>query len=432
MASKRSTTLESVSSSGPKGPSISSSPSPDPPARDQNPSATGGSTASSLSALEEELLAAIKSPSQSRGGAEARRDPLPSGAMREPSPARARRRPRAEEYAATATAADHQAAFLSRRRRRERLQAGSSRQVQPREGNRPSKSLTKRGDSDELVAPWNRFFDEIDIQVTDKDWWGTNIYAKSQRGGTTVDGTEDSMDLDDEEDPASADPDFPVSQRWKQRGAEGPAKARWATSRYQAKKRVKKTPAWLAATPEARVAMERAAADAIPFIPDAVPARPVPPRSMEPWLRSEREALLRIIDDNNRGPGPRNRLATVTEAYNLRMKGVRQKQGELCLAVGNGHSRRDSKLTEDRIAPVRTQGSIQGNMIKWINERAICDCRQYQRYLVGDFERSGDFPYDHAAEGCTPPDREDACKCRSHLRDYNGHLPDRHHSDHCG
>lgn len=266
MASKRSTTLESVSSSGPKGPSISSSPSPDPPARDQNPSATGGSTASSLSALEEELLAAIKSPSQSRGGAEARRDPLPSGAMREPSPARARRRPRAEEYAATATAADHQAAFLSRRRRRERLQAGSSRQVQPREGNRPSKSLTKRGDSDELVAPWNRFFDEIDIQVTDKDWWGTNIYAKSQRGGTTVDGTEDSMDLDDEEDPASADPDFPVSQRWKQRGAEGPAKARWATSRYQAKKRVKKTPAWLAATPEARVAMERAAADAIPFM----------------------------------------------------------------------------------------------------------------------------------------------------------------------
>ncbi|KAB8293385.1 hypothetical protein EYC80_007705 [Monilinia laxa] len=392
----------------------------------------GLNTPSSLSAIEQELLAAISSPSKPRGRAGTPSDPPSNGARGAPSSAPTRRRPRPEEHAATATATDRQAAFLSHRRRLERSQGGSSRQELPREEDRQAKALTKRGDSDELVGPWNRFFDEIDIQVTDKDWWGTNIYAKSQRGGTTVDGTEDSMDLEDEEEPPSADPDFPISQRWKQRGPEGPAKARWATARYQAKKRVKRTPAWLTATPEAREMMERTAADAIPFIPDAVPARPVPPRAMEPWLRSEREALLRIIDDNNRRPGPRNRLATVTESYNLRMEGINQKKGELCLAVGNGHSRRDSKLTEDRIAPVRTQGSVQGNMIKWINERAICDCRQYQRYLVGDFERSGDFPYDHAAGGCTPPDREDACKCLSYLRDYNGNLPDRHHSEYCG
>ncbi|QSZ28673.1 hypothetical protein DSL72_003172 [Monilinia vaccinii-corymbosi] len=388
-----------------------------------------GSPTSSHATLKRELLAEVQAPSTPRGRARTRgNSSTPRGSMRPPPQPRKSLRPRAEEFAAIATAADRQLAYINSLARREELRgARAPRQPNSRDKERKAKALKKRGNADDVVKPWNQFFEEIDIEVTDEDWWGKNVYAKSQRGGTTVDGSEDTMDLDDQEPQMrAAEPDFEVSERWKKRGPEGRAKARWATARYQAKKRVKKTPAWLSATPEMRADMERAAADAIPFIADAIPAGPVPLRPMEPWLRSEREVLLRIIDDNNRRPGPGNRLGPVTDAYNRRMQGVKQSEGELCIAVGNGKSRRDSRLTEDRMAPVRSRGSIQSNMVKWIDGGNICDCRQCQRYL------NGDFPIGHAAEGCTLSDHQDACKCGSHVRDYNGNFPDGHDTEHCG
>ncbi|KAI9641280.1 hypothetical protein NHQ30_010081 [Ciborinia camelliae] len=327
------------------------------------------------------------------------------------------RRPRAEEFASAATAADRVAAFVTNRRRNEKKLAQAHK---------------KQGYDVKEMQDWQNKFKSNGVSLTRHDWYGTEFYGQSHRGGTTVAGTEDTMDLDDEEAPPAPKPDFETSIRWKQRGAAGLAKARWASARYKAKKKVMKTAAWLEATPEERERMETEARDSVAFVPDHLPVGPVPPRSMEPWLRSEREVLLRIIDQRNRSAHLENKLNLVTEAYNKRMEGVAQKKGELCIAIGNGQSRKNSQLTEDRTAPVRSQLSIQSNLIKWINQGTICDCREHQRYLVGDFENSGGFPYGHGVDNCVPPDREDACACQDHLRDYNGNFPEGHGSDRCG
>lgn len=114
------------------------------------------------------------------------------------------------------------------------------------------------------------------------------------------------------------------------------------------------------------------------------------------------------------------------------MKDKKQKQGELCVAVGNGQSRSNSKLTQERIAPLRTQGAISGSLVKWISEGNLCSCREHQRYPKGDFPTSGGFPPGHTLDNCVYTDLEDACHCRDYLRDYNGELPDGHTSEGCG
>lgn len=162
-----------------------------------------------------------------------------------------------------------------------------------------------------------------------------------------------------------------------------------------------------------------------------MPALPVPPRPLEPWLRSERETLLRLIDYQHRHPELGRSEEAITESYNRRVAGIRQSAGEYCVAVGNGQGRKDSQLAEDRIAPARTATSIRANLTKWVKEKNICDCREHQRYLVGDFDRSGDFPFGHGLEYCVLDRREDTCYCKWSDRDYNGKFPDTHGDKYC-
>ncbi|KAF7876746.1 hypothetical protein EAF04_001830 [Stromatinia cepivora] len=352
---------------------------------------------------------------------------------------RRHRRRLAEEFAPAATSTAHAVAHNNSTRR---------------ENRRNKNSVKKKVVLDDHVQEWVTVLDSVDVTVSYEDMYEQLVYQKSYSRGTTiekikdmtingsedasVDGTDDTTDTyggEQQIPPAPpADPGFPVSQRWRQRGPAGLAKARWATARYNAKKKVKKTDAWLAATPEEREEIERVAADAIIYIADTEIVGPVPPRSHEPWLRSERHTLLRIIDENNRSlSAPSNRLKTVADTYNNRMRDVQQRAGELCIAIGNGQSRRDSQLANDRIAPVRTPASILSNLNKWIDQGNICACREHQRYLIGDFENSGGFPHGHGIQDCLASDlcHDDACNCEDHLRDYNGNFPEGHCSRRC-
>lgn len=162
-----------------------------------------------------------------------------------------RKRPRAEDFAPAATTAQRVLAHIRKTNREER--------------NR-KRAHKESGCDVEMMAGWDSVLDSNDVDVGGEDYYG-HWYGRSERGAATVDGTEDTMNLDREETPAPpADPGFQVSERWKQRGPAGQAKARWASNRYQAKKRVKKTDRWLAASPEERLAIETEAADAVPFM----------------------------------------------------------------------------------------------------------------------------------------------------------------------
>lgn len=166
---------------------------------------------------------------------------------------------------------------------------------------------------------------------------------------------------------------------------------------------------------------------------DPIPVGPVPPGSHAPWLRSERAFLLQEVTENSkRINSTGNRLAAVAETYNRRMQYKTQKAGELCIAPGNGESRKNSRLTRDRTPPHRTDVAIMSSIKKWSELGDICICRQHQRYPVGDFERSGDFPHGHGVKECIPKDRkDDACHCDDHLRDFNGEFPPGHTKARC-
>ncbi|ESZ97898.1 hypothetical protein SBOR_1715 [Sclerotinia borealis F-4128] len=381
------------------------------------------------------------------------------------TPPRRRRRPRAEEFAPaaataptpTTTPSEPTSSTTTFASTIATVRAASAAWVTDKRRDRKKRRVIHahetQGHDFDMMLDWQHELDAMSVLTTEEDWYGMmrrgqghgremEPEEKMGKGGNVSGDDDEYFDADDdgeeEEEKGEevpAEPTFQVSERWRQRGAAGLAKARWASQRYQAKKRVRKTATWLVATPERRNRMELEAADAIPFIADATPVGPVPPRSMEPWLRSERETLLRIIDSRNRTTHLDNKLDLVTSAYNRRISGTLQRCGEYCVAIGNGQSRRDSQLTEDRTAPVRTQISINANMRKWIERGDVCECRQHQRYLEGDFERSGGFPGGHAVERCVEGEggeaEEDSCFCGNYLRDYNGGFEEGHGERYC-
>ncbi|TGO44693.1 hypothetical protein BOTNAR_0764g00010 [Botryotinia narcissicola] len=283
---------------------------------------------------------------------------------------------------------------------------------------------------------------ELGVPIDANDMYLQEVYSHRD---TTLDGslnesadsTIDNRDTDETVVPPPSglpeEPDFPTSARWRERGPDGQARARWASARWRAKKKVQATEAWKNATKEERKAMENKVKDALVFIADPIPVGPVPLKSLPPWLRSERAILLQEVTDNNkRIQLLSKRLDTVADAYNRRIQYKTQKAGELCVAPGNGESRKNSRLTKDRTPPHRTAETILSNLKKWSELGDICLCRQHQRYLVGDFERSGDFPHGHGVKECIPKDRkDDDCHCHDHLRDFNGEFPPGHTKVRC-
>ncbi|KAF7956489.1 hypothetical protein EAE96_003828 [Botrytis aclada] len=379
---------------------------------------------------QQEVLLENRERSTPRAGRQTKRESAKSRANETVTAGRRRRARRAEDFApppGAMTAADAMAVHENNIRRRNK---------------RYKKAGIQHPLLDDIEQDVVNTLNELDVPIDINDMYLQEVY--SQRD-TTLDGslnesadsTVDTMDTDETIVPLSSslpeEPGFPTSARWRERGPEGQARARWASARWRAKRKVRKTEAWQEATPDEREEMEIAAANALVFIADPIPVGPVPPKSLAPWLRSERAILLQEVTDNNkRIQNEDERLDTVAEAYNRRMQSKTQKAGELCIATGNGESRKNSRLTKDRTPPYRTAQTIMSNLKKWSDLGDICQCRQSQRYLVGDFERSGDFPHGHGAEKCIPKDyKDDACHCDDHLRDFNGEFPPGHTKARC-
>lgn len=191
----------------------------------------------------------------------ARLESVASRASRTLTASRKHRRRLAEEFAsaASATAASRMEAHKKNLRR----QAQHHKKL-------------KKAPMDDLVEEFKITLGDIGIDLTDADLYEKLIYEKSIQGGMTVEeSTTESMDttvdtIDTQETvvpPTPAvDPGFQTSARWRQRGPAGLSKARWASNRYRAKKNVKKTERWLAATPEERELIEKEAADSIVYM----------------------------------------------------------------------------------------------------------------------------------------------------------------------
>ncbi|KAF5874680.1 uncharacterized protein Bfra_004695 [Botrytis fragariae] len=378
----------------------------------------------------QEVLLENRAPSTPRAGPKTRRQSATSRANKTSAAGRRNRARRAEDFApppGAMTAADVIAVHENNIRRRNK---------------RYKRAGIKHPPLDDIEQDVVDTLNELGVPIDVNDMYLQQVYSNRD---TTLDGslnesadsTIDTMDTDETVVPLPPslpeEPDFPTSARWRDRGPDGQARARWGSARWRAKGKVRKTQAWKDATQDEREAMEIAAADALVFIADPIPVGPVPLQSHAPWLRSERAILLQEVTDNNkRIQTTGNRLDTVAEAYNRRMLSRTQKAGELCIATGNGESRKNSRLTKDRTPPHRTEETIMSNLKKWSDLGDTCLCRQHQRYLVGDFERSGDFPHGHGVEVCIPKDRkDDACHCDDHLRDFNGEFPPGHTKTRC-
>ncbi|KAM0132085.1 hypothetical protein ACHAP3_006521 [Botrytis cinerea] len=379
---------------------------------------------------QQEVLLENRAPSTPRAGRQAKRESAKSRAHGASTAGRRRRARRAEDFApppGAMTAADIMAVHENNIRRRNK---------------RYKKAGIKPPVLDDIEQDVVDTLNELGVPIDFNDMYLQQVYSNRD---TTLDGsldesadsTVDTMDTDETIVPLPpslpAEPDFPTSARWRERGPDGQARARWGSARLRAKKKVQKTDAWKEATKDERDAMEAAAADALVFIADPIPVGPVPPGSHAPWLRSERAFLLQEVTENSkRINSSGNRLAAVAETYNRRMQYKTQKAGELCIAPGNGESRKNSRLTRDRTPPHRTDVAIMSSIKKWSELGDICICRQHQRYPVGDFERSGDFPHGHGVKECIPKDRkDDACHCDDHLRDFNGEFPPGHTKARC-
>ncbi|TGO31658.1 hypothetical protein BHYA_0453g00010 [Botrytis hyacinthi] len=387
-------------------------------------------SASPTPTLQQELLFENRAPSTPRAGRQTRREYATFKANRTSVGGQRHRARRAEDFApppGAMTAADVMAIHENNIRRRNK---------------RYKRAGIKQPPLDDIKQDVVNTLNELGVSIDTNDMYLQEVYSHRD---TTLDGslnesadsTIDTMDTDETVVPPPSslpeEPNFPTSARWRERGPDGQARARWASARWRAKKKVQATEAWKDATKEERKAMEIKVKDAHVFVADPIPVGPVPLQSLAPWLRSERVILLQEVTDNNkRLQASSKRLNTVADAYNRRMQYKTQKAGELCIATGNGESRKDSRITKDRTPPHRTAEAILSNLKKWSELGDICLCRQHQRYLVGDFERSGDFPHGHGVEECIPKDRkDDACYCDDHLRDFNGEFPPGHTKPRC-
>ncbi|TGO81905.1 hypothetical protein BPOR_0976g00030 [Botrytis porri] len=387
-------------------------------------------SASSTPTVQQEDLLENRAASTPRASRQKRRESATSRTNKTSAAGRRLRARRAEDFApppGAMTAADVMAVHENNIRRRNK---------------RYKRAGIKHPVLDDIEQDVVDTLNELGVPIDINDMYLQQVYSNRD---TTLDGslnesadsTIDTMDTDETVVPLSSslpeELDFPTSARWRERGPNGQARARWGSARWRAKGKVRKTQAWKDATEDEREAMEIAAADALVFIADPIPVGPVPLQSHAPWLRSERAILLQEVTDNNkRVQTEGGRLAAVAEAYNRRMQFKTQKAGELCIATGNGESRKNSRLTKDRTPPHRTAETVMSNLKKWSELGDTCLCRQHQRYLVGDFERSGDFPHGHGVEECIPKDRkDDACHCDDHLRDFNGEFPPGHTKARC-
>ncbi|TGO56902.1 hypothetical protein BELL_1376g00020 [Botrytis elliptica] len=387
-------------------------------------------SASPTPTLQQEVLFENRTPSARRAGRQTRREPATSRTNRAGVGSQRHRARRAEDFApppGAMTAADVMAVHENNIRRRNK---------------RYKRAGIKQPPLDDIEQEVVDTLNELGVSIDANDMYLQHVYSHRD---TTLDGslnessdsTIDTMDTDETVVPLlpslPEEPDFPTSARWRSRGPDGQARARWGSARWRAKGKAQKTQAWKDATEDEREAMETAAANAVVFIPDPIPVGPVPLQSLAPWLRSERAILLQEVTDNNkRIQTSSKRLDTVAEAYNRRMQTRTQKAGELCIATGNGESRKNSRLTKDRTPPHRTAEAIMSNLKKWSELGDTCLCSQHQRYPVGDFERSGDFPHGHGVGECIPKDRkDDACHCDDHLRDFNGEFPPGHTKARC-
>ncbi|TGO24535.1 hypothetical protein BPAE_0100g00030 [Botrytis paeoniae] len=379
---------------------------------------------------QQEVLLENRAPSTPRVGRQIRRESATSRTNKTSTAGRRRRAKRAEDFApppGAMTAADVMAVHENNIRRRNK---------------RYKRAGIKHPPLDDIEQDVVDTLNELGVPIDVNDMYLQQVYSNRD---TTLDGslnesadsTIDTMDTDETVVPLppslSEEPYFQTSARWRDRGPDGQARVRWVSARWRAKGKVRKTQAWKDATQDEREAMEIAAADALVFIADPIPVGPVPPQYHAPWLRSERAILLQEVTDNNkRIQTTGNRLNTVAEAYNRRMQSKTQKAGELCIATSNGESRKNSRLTKDRTPPHRTEEAIMSNLKKWSDLGDTCLCSQHQRYPIGDFERSGDFPHGHGVEECIPKDRkDDACHCDDHLRDFNGEFPPGHTKARC-
>ncbi|KAF7944911.1 uncharacterized protein EAE97_005544 [Botrytis byssoidea] len=387
-------------------------------------------SASPTPTLQQEVLFENRAPSTPRASRQTIRESAKSRANRNSVGGQRNRARRAEDFApppGAMTAADVMTVHENNVRRRNK---------------RYKRAGIKQRPLDDIEQDVVNTLNELGVPIDANDMYLQEVYSHRD---TTLDGslnesadsTIDTMDTDETVVPPPSglpeEPDFPTSARWRERGPDGQARARWASARWRAKKKVQATEAWRNATKEERRAMETKVKDALVFIADPIPVGPVPLKSLAPWLRSERAILLQEVTDNNkRIQLLSKRLDTVADAYNRRIQYKTQKAGELCVAPGNGESRKNSRLTKDRTPPHRTAETILSNLKKWSELGDICLCRQHQRYLVGDFERSGDFPHGHGVKECIPKDRkDDDCDCHDHLRDFNGEFPPGHTKTRC-
>ena len=212
---------------------------------------------------QQEVLLENRAPSTPRAGRQAKRESAKSRAHGPSTAGRRRRARRAEDFApppGVMTAADVMAVHENNIRRRNK---------------RYKKAGIKPPVLDDIEQDVVDTLNELGVPIDFNDMYLQQVYSNRD---TTLDGsldesadsTIDTMDTDETIVPLPpslpAEPDFPTSARWRERGPDGQARARWGSARLRAKKKVQKTDAWKEATKDERDAMEAAAADALVFM----------------------------------------------------------------------------------------------------------------------------------------------------------------------
>lgn len=210
-------------------------------------------SASPTPTLQQEVLFENRTPSTPRAGRQTRRESATSKTNRTSVRNQRNRARRAEDFApppGAMTAADVMAVHENNIRRKNK---------------RYKRAGIKQPPLDDIEQDVLNTLNEHGVPIDANDMYLQEVFSHRD---TTLDGslnefadsTIDTIDTNETVVPLPSglpeEPDFPTSARWRERGPEGQAKARWASARWRAKKKVQATEAWKNATKEERKAME--------------------------------------------------------------------------------------------------------------------------------------------------------------------------------